>query len=227
MNSERKRALITGMLFILATASGLAGSGIIGSSLDGPDCLAKIYAAQPREMLSVVFQFAAAAASAGIAMSLYPVLKRHSEGLALGAVGFRIIEGVFYLVGALGLLALVSLSQDYVRMGADQASQFRIMGRSMLALRRWSGFVLGVAAFCLGASMYYYVFFRTRIVPRWLSAWGLIAVAMLLTMAVLVMFGGEPSGMMLALALPIAVQEMVLAFWLIAKGFAPAAPATR
>jgi hypothetical protein len=227
MNSERKRAIITGMLFILATASSLAGSGSIGSSLDGPDYLAKIYAAQQREILSVAFQIVAAAASAGIAMSLYPGLKRHSEGLALGAVGFRIIEGVFYLIAALGLLVLVSLSQDYVKLGVDQASQFRIMGRAMLALRRWAGFVLGVVAFCLGASLYYYVFFRTRIVPRWLSAWGLIAVAMLLTMAVLVMFGGEPSGMMLVLALPIAAQEMVLALWLIVKGFAPAAGAPR
>jgi hypothetical protein len=227
MNPERKRAIVTGMLFILATASSLAGSAIMGSSLDAPDYLTKISADQSRAIVSVIFQFVAAASSAGIAISLYPVLRRHNEGLALGAVGFRIIEGVFYLVAALGLLSLVSLSQEYVKAGAASASQFQIMGTMMLAVRKWAGFVLGVVAFCIGASMYYCVLFRTRLVPRWLSAWGLIALAMLLTMVMLVMFGGEPSGTTLALALPLAAQEMVLALWLIAKGFDPIADEPR
>jgi hypothetical protein len=219
----RKRAIITGTLFIVATASSLVSASILGSSLAAPDYLAKISAVQSRMILSVIFQFVAAATSAGIAMSLYPVLRKHNEGLALGAVGFRIIEGVFYLVAALGLLSLVSLSQEYVRVGAALASQFQIIGTMIMAVRKWAGFVLAVVAFCIGASMYYYVFFRTKLVPRWLSGWGLVALAILLTMVILVMFGGEPSGMILVLALPIAVQEMVLAVWLIAKGFDPGA----
>jgi hypothetical protein len=156
-------------------------------------------------------------------MSLYPVLRKHNEGLALGSVGFRIVEGVFYLVAALGLLSLVSLSQESAKAGAALASAFQTTGGMLIAVRKWAGFVLGVVAFCLGAAMYYYVFFRTRLVPRWLSGWGLISLVMLLTMVVLIMFGGEPSGTMLILAIPIALQEMVLAVWLIARGFNPAA----
>ena len=223
MNSERKRATITGVLFIIATASSLVGTSILGSSLNAPDYLARISADQSRVILSVIFQFLAAATSAGIAMSLYPVLRKHREGLALGAVGFRMIEGVFYLVAALGLLTLVSLNQEYVKVGAALASQFQIIGTMIMAVRKWAGFVLAVVAFCLGASMYYYVFFQTRLVPRWLSGWGLIGVATLLIMVVLVMFGREPSGTILVLAIPIAVQEMVLAVWLIVKGFNPTA----
>lgn len=221
MITDRKRAIITGILFIVATAASLVGTAIRGSILDAPDYLAKISEYQSRVILSAIFQFAEAATSAGIAMSLYPVLRKHNEGLAIGSVGFRIIEGVFYLVAALGLLSLVSLSHEYVKAGSTLAPQFQVIGIMLMAVRKWAGFVLGVFAFCLGASMYYYVFFRTKLVPRWLSVWGLIALAMLLTMAILVMFGGEPSGMMLVLALPIAVQEMVLAIWLILRCLPP------
>jgi hypothetical protein len=223
MITKRKQAIITGILFILATASSLVGSSIVGSSLDAQDYLVRISTVQYRILLSVIFQFIAAATSAGIAISLYPVLRKHSEGLALGSVSFRIVEGVFYLVSALGLLSLVSLSQEYVKEGAALVSQFQIIGIMIIAVRKWAGFVLGVLAFCLGSSMYYYVFFRTKLVPRWLSIWGLIAIAMLLTMVILIIFGGKPSGMMLILALPIAIQEMVLALWLIVKGFDPTA----
>jgi hypothetical protein len=225
--AERKSAIITGVLFIIATAASLVSSGVMGSRLDAPNYLAAISVSQSRAIVSVIFQFIAAAGSAGIAMSLYPILKKHDEALAIGSVGFRIIEGVFYLVAALGLLTLVSLSREYVKAGEALASQFQITGAMLMAVRKWSGFVLGVVAFCVGSSMYYLVFFRTKLVPRWLSLWGLVAVAMLLTMVALVMFGREPSGMMLVLALPIAAQEMVLALWLIVKGFDPNADKPR
>jgi len=222
--SDKKRATITGALFIFATASAFVGDGFLGSILKAPDFLALIFANQGRVALAALFKIAAAAASAGIAMSMYPVLRRQDEGLALGSVCFRLVEGVFYLVGTLSLLTLLSLGQDYAKAGAETASQFRVAGVLLLALQKWAGFVLGVIAFCLGASMYYLVLFRTRLVPRWLSGWGLAALATLLVMVIFVMFGREPSGMMLALAFPIFLQELVLAVWLIVKGFKRSAP---
>jgi hypothetical protein len=67
--------------------------------------------------------------------------------------------------------------------------------------------------------MYYLIFYKSKLIPRWLSGWGIFSIAMLLCMALLIMFGAPPSGMTLILALPIALQEMVLAVWLIVKGF--------
>lgn len=221
MDSERKSAIVTGILFIVATASALVGDAILGSRLNAPDYLAAIFADRSRLVLSVFFKFIAAAASSGIAISLYPVLRKHGEGLALGSVCFRLVEGTFYLIAALGLLALVPLSQECAQAGAVLAPQFRIAGAVIKAACLWSGFSLAVLAFCLGASMYYFVLFRTRLVPRWLSLWGLLALATLLAMVILGMAEGspQPSGAALALALPIAVQELVLGLRLIAKGF--------
>ena len=226
MNANRKAATIAGVLFIAATAAGLLGNSFTQSILDAPDYLVKISANQSQVTLGALFQFIAAAASAGIAISLYPTLRRHNEGLALGSVGFRIMEGVFYIVAALGLLSLLSLSQEYVKAGAPAASDFQILGTLILAGRNWAGFGFAVISFCLGALMYYYVFFQSKLIPRWLSGWGLIAIALLLAMALFVMFGAQPSGTTLLLAVPIAVQEMVLAVWLIVKGFNPSAIAS-
>ncbi len=219
MNRNRKTAIIPGVLFIIATVASLLGTGFTQSILDAPDYLIKISADQNQVIVGVLFQFIAAATSAGIAISLYPILRRYSEGLALGSVGFRLIEGVFYIVAALCLLSLLSLSQEYVKAGAPAASYFQILGTLMLAARNWADFVFGVISFCLGALMYYYVFFQSRLVPRWISGWGLIGAALLLSMALLILFGEKPTGITLLLALPIALQEMVLAVWLIVKGF--------
>jgi hypothetical protein len=223
--TERKSAIITGALFIVATLSALVGDGLIGSRLHAPEYLAAISEDRSWLIPSALFKFLAAATSAGIAMSLYPVLRKRSEGLAIGSVCFRIIEAVFYLVAALGLLSLVPLSQEYAKAEAAFAPQLQSLSVFIIALGNWSSFTIAVLAFCLGASMYYYAFLRARLVPRWLSIWGLASLALLLAMVVLNMLDGNPapSGIRLLFAIPIALQEQVLALWLIVKGFNPGA----
>lgn len=175
-----------------------------------------------------LFMIIAAFTSAGIAISLYPLLRRYNETLALGAVCFRLIEAVLYLVGVLGLLLLVTLSQEFVQAGTPDASSFEIVGRLLLAGRDWVGFVLAPTAFGLGALMYYYILFQSELIPRWLSGWGLVAGTMTITASMLVMFHfiGLMSTSFIGLMLPIALQEMVLAIWLMVKGFNQSATAS-
>ncbi len=230
MNTNRKIAIIVGALFITATVASLLGTALTQSILDASDHLDKISANQNQVLSGVLFKFIGAAASAGIAIMLYPILRKHNEGLALGSVGFRLIEAVFYIVAALGILSLVSLSRDYASAGSPAASTYQILATSMHSVSIWAGFVLGVISFCCGALMYYYVFYQSKLIPRWLSVWGLIAIALLLIMVLSIMFDKgpvkEPSGIGILLAVPIALQEMVLAVWLIVKGFNPSAIAS-
>lgn len=229
MNSNKKTARITGILFIVATVAGLLGSGLTGSIVGAPDYLVQIAANKNLIVVGALLAFVAAAGSAGIAIALYPVLRKYNERLALGSVGFRLIEGVFYIVGILGLLSLLSLSQEYASSGPQGASTFQVLGTLISAIRVWTGFVLGVIAFCLGAAMYYYVLYRSRLIPRWLSAWGLAGLALLFSMTLLIAFGERtsgPSGMQVLLAIPLALQEMVLGVWLMVKGFNPSAVAS-
>ena len=185
---------------------------------------AKISANENQVLLGALFLFVGAAAAAGIAIALYPVLRKNSEGLALGSVGFRLVEGALYLGIVVCLLLLVALSQESANAGAATSSAYAVSGALLMAARDALGEV-AVLAFGLGALMYYVVFYQSRLIPRWLSAWGLVAIVSLMVSGLLVVLRlTEPmSTTQVVLALPIFLQEMVMAVWLIAKGFNPSA----
>ncbi len=226
---ERKSAILTGVLFVIAIVAGLAGTSLTGPNLGAPDYLARVSSHANQVVAGALLAFIAAASSAGIAIALYPVLKKHNEGLALGAVAFRLVEAVFYIVGVICLLVLFPLSHQVANAQGQAASVLQTLGNLLLAARDLSDFVFAVMAFGLGALMYYSIFYRSRLVPRWLSGWGIASILLLLSASLLTVFDGEPfaiSGTLIFLALPIALQEMVLAVWLMLKGFGPsAAPA--
>jgi hypothetical protein len=221
MNTNKKIAIIAGVLFIIATVASVLGTLFSKPILDATDYLIKISANENRIAIGALFKFIAAAASAGIAISLYPILKKYNQGLALGSVGFRIIEGMLGIVGVICLLLLTTLSQEFVKAGAPDSSYFQTSGVLIVAGRDWMGNVAGLLVFGLGALMYYYIFYQTKLVPRWLSGWGLIGIILIIVTSMLVMFRviGPMSTTQVVLAVPIAVQEMVLAVWLIVKGF--------
>jgi len=217
MNSNRKIAIIAGVLIIVGMVVGVLS---VVSVIEEPDYLIKVSANENQVIIGALFVLIMGLACAGIAIWLYPVLKKHNEALALGSVGFRIIETVLHIVGVIGLLSLVTLSQEYVKAGAPDASYFQSLGTLLLAARDWAG-VLGSFAFILGALMYYYIFYQSKLIPRWLSVWGLIGVPLWIAAELLIMFGliESFSTNAILLDIPIAVNEMVLAVWLIVKGF--------
>jgi hypothetical protein len=227
MNTYRKNAIIVGVLFIIATVLAVLGRSFLQPILDAQDYLIKISANENQVIMGGLLALLAAFASAGIAIGLYPVLKKHHEALALGSVGLRVMEGMLYIVGVVALLSLLTLSQEYVKAGASNASLFQISGTSLLAVRDWAG-KLSIIAFTLGALMYYYVFYQSKLIPRWLSGWGYIGAALSLAGALLAISGQIIyfSTPFILIQLPIGVQEMVLAVWLIVKGFNPSAIAS-
>ncbi len=220
MNQNKKIAVTTGILFIIATVASIASLPFL-APVNASNYLSDVSANENQVITGILLTLIGAFASASIAISLYPVLKKHSQGLAIGAVGFRLIEAVFYIVGVIGIVLLLSLSQEFVKAGAPSSSYFQTLGVILLSGYHWVGNVAGTLAFCLGAMMYYYIFYRTKLVPRWLSGWGLVAVTMGIVASILVMFQliSPMSTVQVVLNLPIAVQEMVLAVWLIVKGF--------
>jgi hypothetical protein len=110
MRSHDVRATTAGLLFIAATATSLIATAFLGSLLKGPGFLAIVTLHQDRLLTAALFQLIGAFTSAAIAVTLYPVLREHAAGMALGAVAYRLIEGVFYALSAAGTMILVSLS---------------------------------------------------------------------------------------------------------------------
>ena len=220
-DGERTIARIAGILFIVATLASLVSTAFL-TSINSSNYLTEISANKNSVMTGVLFAVIGAAACAGIAISLYPVLRKYSSGLALGAVGFRLVEGALYLVGAIGLISLVTLSQEFVKSGSLQSSSyFQTLGLLMLNQYHWVSFGAAPFFFGIGAFMYYVIFHQTRLVPRWLSDWGIVGASLCVLTSVIVMVGllGPFSTIQVVLVLPIGVQEMVLATWLIVKGF--------
>jgi hypothetical protein len=220
MTTNRRIAVVAGLAFVIATVAQLMGVALVSPILTTPVELSRISAHGSQVLLGAFFQFIGALACPAIAIALYPVLRRHNEGLALGSVGFRTIEGTLHVLIAMCLMSLVTLGQEATKVANAGAGAFQVQAALVMAAREWLG-PLSVLTFGLGALSYYWIFYRSRLVPRWLSAWGLVAVVMLMLSAVLVVFQVIEafSTTQIVLALPLAVQEMVLAAWLIAKGF--------
>jgi hypothetical protein len=220
MKSDRRNAIIAGILFLTGF------SGVFIAVFTNPILKESNYlvqaAGQAHQMAwGAFFLLVMAFACAGISVFLYPVLRRQDEALALGAVAFRLIEAVLFVLSALSLLSLLSLGQEYVRSGMGNASGFQTLGASILSARHWTSEVLGILAWCLGAGMYHYIFYRSRIIPRWLSIWGLIGVPLAMAGCLLAVFQLiEPaSPIQVVLNLPLGLQEIPLGVWLIVKGF--------
>ena len=227
MTSRDVRATTAGALFIVATVAALVTAPLLGSLLDGDRFLSAVAAHQTRLQVAALFQIMAALAIPGIAIALYPVLKQRAPGMALGAVGFRLIEGVFMALAAVGTLVLVAMS-DQLATGGTTSATAASSANLVRDLRDSAGCVSGLA-FCTGATLYYVVFFRSQLIPRWLSGWGLVGTGLGFLSELLVLFQviGSLSGQQMALNVPIAIQEMVFAIWLIWKGFrVPAMPPT-
>jgi hypothetical protein len=127
-----------------------------------------------------------------------------------------------YIAALVSLLSLLTLSQEFAKAGVADRASFQAVGDSLLAMRQHA-VLAGVFAFSLGALSYYYLFFQSRLIPRWLSGWGIAAIISMVLACMLALFSNSPVTGYVLLALPIAVQEMVLAVWLIVKGFSSAA----
>jgi hypothetical protein len=217
MNTTRKISFITGVVFIIATVAALLAAGV-EPILAGTDYLTKVSANANLVATDAFFYLIAAFTSVGIAILMYPVMKGLNAGLALGSVVFRTVEAVFYMVAVVSLLSLVTLSQQFTTAGASNRSSLQAVSGFLLSLRGHAT-LLAVFAFSLGAFMYYYLFFQSRLIPRWLSGWGIVATILMMTACVLSLFSGNPITGYTLLVIPIALQEMVLAVWLIVKGF--------
>ena len=213
MDSNRKTAIIVGVLFITALVSSMLSGGFSGS-IDDPDYLTAVSANENQVLIGVLLMLTATASLVAIPIILFPILKKHNEGLALGYIGARIFEGFFDVVIAISMLLLLTLSREFVEAGAPDASSFQTSGILLIALKDWAG-IPEQFPYGLGVLILNFAFYQSKLIPRWLSGWGIVGGALILAMGLLRLFGYS----VFLLAIPIILNEMVLAVWLIVKGF--------
>jgi hypothetical protein len=225
MNTHRKTAIIVGALFLIAMATSLIGGIWLETFLSAEEYLITLYENETLVITGVILELINGLCVIGIAVMMFPILKKYNEALALGYVALRIIEAIIVIAAVITPLALIAISQEYVSVGAPDAPYLQSIGTALLEVRAaLAGQLLGLF-FGLAALVFYYLLYKSKLVPRWLSGWGLIGAVLVLTWNLLEIFGISISAGMI-LALPIILNEIFLGIWLIFKGFNPSAIAS-
>jgi hypothetical protein len=216
--NPRKTARIVGVLFIIGTVAGILS--FIGVGPQGtPDYLVNVSANGNQVITGALLVLIMGVAIAPIPVMLFPILKKYNESLALGYVVFRVLEVATYIGIVVSWLLLLTLSQEYVLAGAPDASHYQTLGTLVKAVGEWIDPIL-VIVFSISALILNYIFYRSKLVPRWLSGWGLFGATLHLAEGLLAVFGfPDISVLGIPVYLPIGLQEMVYAVWLIVKGF--------
>jgi hypothetical protein len=222
--THRVAARVVGVLFIMATVPFSLSVVVLEPVLGAPDFLASVSESQGRIGAGVLLELVNHIAVVGIAVLIYPVLKPFSDRLALGYVAARSIEAALFAIATMHLLALVFVSREFIGAGAPADSSFEVIGDVLLAGHDWNNAALPFTAFAIGALVLNYSLFRARLVPRWISVFGLLAAASILTARLLLVAGVRlPASTVPLMDGPIFLQEMVFAVWLIWRGFDPRA----
>jgi hypothetical protein len=223
MAAYKKTARMVGVLFIIGTAAGVLSVVMSSPLLDASDYLTEISENDTQMITGALCVLIMGLSLAMVPIVAFPVLKQQNEALALGYIVFRgALETVTYLVMVISWLVLVPISQEYVQAGASDVSSIQALG-TLLVETEENAAVLMSIIFPLGALIFYYLLYRSKLIPRWLSGWGLIAVVLFIAAALLDMFDviETESTTSTLLDMPMAFQEMVMAVWLIVKGFNP------
>ncbi len=215
MNNYRKMATFAGAGFLLAIVFGIVGLALTESYIQDLDFTLIANNAISIKIGAIVTMFMALSVMM-ISLALYPVLKKKSPSLALGYVGLRFLEGFIFIINAVIFLMLITLSKDITNVEFNNS-----IGHLLLEARNHLGHIaLDMAVFSIAALILYYLLFKSKLVPKWLSIWGLIASVIYMAAAYMVLFGFEPlSPAYIAMNIPLALNEAALGIFLIAKGF--------
>lgn len=227
MNTSRRTATIVGALFIIGTFSGILSLAFTQPTLSDPSYLSKIAFNETQIVIGILFWLTMYFVLPMVPVMLYPILKKDHAVLAMGYIVFRgALETVVGISMAISQLVLILVSQQFVVAATSDASSLQNLGA--LVLKSYHAInPLLIITFSLGALMLYVMLYQSRLIPRWLSVWGVIAILLHFSTAFLILFRvvrPDDASTLLTINFPIFLQEMVMAVWLIAKGFSVKSP---
>ena len=219
MGQNRKTALVVGILYIIGTGLGILSVIFINPILKNENYLSLVadhkLSIEAGALCVLIMGFTLAF----IPILLFPILKKHNEVLAIGYIVFRsALECLSDVIVAISKLLLIPLSEGFVNYGISNELIYTTLGS---LLQKLGDLPMTVFPFGIGALILYIVFYQSKLIPRWLSVWGIIAIVLhLLTGFMLILgFTNNFSTLDTLMNFPIFLQEMVMAVWLIVRGF--------
>jgi hypothetical protein len=224
MNIYRKTAVLIGILFIVGTVSGILSGVVTAPIRAGATYPLNVDAGETQWIAGTLLVLLMGLVLAMVPVLLYPIFRKHDETLAVGSVVFRgVFEATCQILLVISMFLLLNVSELNGKAGAADASSFQALGSLLTASGEWIQMIGGIV-FSIGTLMIFILFFQTRLIPRWLSGWGVLGAVLYFTAKIVSMFGPLHIAPLIEagigqLMIPTAIQEMVFAIWLIAKGF--------
>jgi hypothetical protein len=219
MTSLRKTALVAGVFYLITFIS-IPTLALYGPLKNHRDWILSS-GTSTGVLVGAFLEVIVALAGIGTAVTLYPVVKRQNEGMALGFVTSRVLEGAMIFTGVLSLLSLVSLRHD---LGGANAAALVTTGASHVAVYNGTMLLGQTLMPCINALLLGSLMYRSRLVPRIIPVLGLIGAPLLIAAVIATLFGGDighVSAFRAIATLPVAAWEFSLGVWLVVKGFKP------
>ncbi len=221
-NNHRTTARAVGILYLAGMVVGIGGNILIQSILTAPDAVSSIAANPTVLAVGAVLWLIAVAGDAAHGVLMFPVLKPHSERMALGYLSARLIDATFIGVMILLILMQIPVGIEYLNAGPADTSYLQALS-GVLTHGNLYAYEIGMSAVGVAGLVLNAMFYRARLVPRALAVWGLVGYAVLLAGSVLQVLGLQLNSLH---AIPGGLWEVFIGVWLIVKGFnTPAAPA--
>jgi hypothetical protein len=216
MNTVSRTSRILGVAFLLQATTSLASGLIMKLALIVPGSIREsmINIANKPWLMSanILGEIITAAGVIFLGAILFVVLRKRNEEMALVGLGLYMLEGTLLAASKISGFALLRISQEYVRAGHSAALE--TMGNLAMGSMNF-GYTLLMVAFGLGAILFYWLLYKSRVIPRVLSLWGLATVAITLVASMFTIFGYEVP---FAVYLPYVPFEFVVGIWILVKG---------
>jgi len=221
MKSNSNIAVIAGVFFLLTEVTSITGLLLYDPVLHDPNYIIKATANETRLLWGAFFEIILVFTQIGTAVTLFPILKKYSEGIAIGTVCFRLMEAIIVVIGIMSILAIVTLNHEYLKEVNPDSTSYLLAGKILLAIHNWT-FLYG-PNLMLGPSTFLtsYLLYKSKLVPRFITILGLVGGPLISFNALLVTFGvfSQISVWGMALAIPVFVYKVSLAIRLLVKGF--------
>ncbi|MCF3107618.1 DUF4386 domain-containing protein [Niabella sp. CC-SYL272] len=213
-NSNIKMA---GSFYLLSIVTGLLS---VAPSVDGADYLVQAAANEYQVIIAAVFQFIISFAYLGVAVLLYPIIKKYNNHLAVGFLSCRIIAVTLCLIATVLLLAFIALSKDCEQYPSQASGAFRAIGTILKTLRDLINHVFMIGVLCIGNVLFFFLLIKAKMIPEWLSCWGIVANILSIGASALVLFKVVDiiTPVYLVLNAPTVLLDLILGLWLIVKG---------
>jgi len=221
MSSTRKTALVAGVFYLITFIS-IPTLALYGPVKNHRDWILSS-GSHTGVLVGALLEVIVALAGIGTAVTLYPVVKRQNEGVALGFVASRLLEAAMIFTGVLSLLSLVTLRHDLGGAAGANAAALVTAGASHVAIYNWTMLLGQTLMPCINALLLGSLMYRSRLVPRIIPVLGLIGAPLLISAVIATLFGGigHVSAWQAIATLPVAAWEFSLGLWLVVKGFRP------